>query len=391
MTAARQAHDDKANGGVTDQRTRRVPALDTLRAALVAWIIGGHALLGYSAVGGWAYDEVNEVTFTPVVELVLIGILGPSALFVLGTFFMIAGLFTPGPLARRGPAKFAGHRAVRLGLPFVLSLLVLWPLSVWLAYYAAGRSVTFGWVLVGRERMLDSGALWFAEVLLVFSLAYASWRTMTGEQRSRGLITGKQLVVVGIALALVTFVVRLWTQARATEVLDLHLWQWPQLAVMFWLGVTQSHTGLRERVPTRLYHGCGVAVAGVILALPVLAAVVGVGDVAAQADPFLGGWHWQALLLATVEATLVVAGSMWLLGFAQRRFSGTGPVITGAARGSFAAFVIQGPVLILLAVAMRPLPLPAEVKGPLLAVLAIVACFGLGWLAVTRTPLGKLL
>lgn len=390
MAAAGRTHGG-ADGGVVGQPTKRVPALDTLRTALVAWIIGGHALLGYSEIGGWAYDEVSEVTFTPVVELVLVGILGPSALFVLGTFFMIAGLFTPGPLARRGPTRFAGHRAVRLGVPFVVSLLVLWPLVMWLAYYAAGRSVTFGWVLVGRERVLDSGALWFAEILLVFSLAYALWRAMTGEERPHSIVTGRQLLLIGVVLALVTFVVRLWIQARDAQVLDLHLWQWPQLAVMFWLGVTQSHTGLRERVPTRLYHACGLVTAGVILALPLLAVVVGLGDVAGQADPFLGGWHWQAMLLSTIEATLVVAGSMWLLGFAQRRFSRTGPVVTGAARGSFAAFVIQGPVLILLAIAMRPLPLPAEVKGPLLAALAIVVCFGLGWLAVTRTPLGKLL
>ena len=42
-----------------------MPHLDNLRTILVAWVIGGHALLGYSAVGGWAYDEFHEVTFAP--------------------------------------------------------------------------------------------------------------------------------------------------------------------------------------------------------------------------------------------------------------------------------------------------------------------------------------
>lgn len=32
----------------------RLPHLDNLRTVLVAWVIGGHALLGYTAVGGWA-------------------------------------------------------------------------------------------------------------------------------------------------------------------------------------------------------------------------------------------------------------------------------------------------------------------------------------------------
>ncbi len=58
-------------------RRTRLPHLDDLRAVLVAWVIGGHALVGYSAVGGWGYDEVNEVTFAPATELVLVAVLGP--------------------------------------------------------------------------------------------------------------------------------------------------------------------------------------------------------------------------------------------------------------------------------------------------------------------------
>jgi hypothetical protein len=37
----------------------RLPYLDNLRTAMVAWIIGGHAFLGYAAIGGWPYDEVQ--------------------------------------------------------------------------------------------------------------------------------------------------------------------------------------------------------------------------------------------------------------------------------------------------------------------------------------------
>ena len=33
--------------------TRRVVPIDNLKAVLVAWIIAGHAMLGYAAIGGW--------------------------------------------------------------------------------------------------------------------------------------------------------------------------------------------------------------------------------------------------------------------------------------------------------------------------------------------------
>jgi len=76
--------------------------VDNLRTVLVAWVIGGHALLGYSAVGGWPYDEISETTFAPAPELVLTAIVGPSGLFVIGLFFFISGLLTERAIDHHG-------------------------------------------------------------------------------------------------------------------------------------------------------------------------------------------------------------------------------------------------------------------------------------------------
>jgi hypothetical protein len=48
-------------------------------------------------------------------------------------------------------------------------------------------------------------------------------------------------------------------------------------------------------------------------------------------------------------------------------------------------------VLLTLAIAARPLPLPATAKALLVGGLAVVASFGLGWLLTTRTRLGRIL
>src|SRR5689334_9687135 len=162
----------------------RLAHLDNLRTTLVAWVIGGHALLGYSAVGGWAYDEVREVTFAPATELVLVAVIGPSGLFVIGLFFFIAGLFVEPAVARRGPARYARDRLARLGVPWLVSAVLVWPASVWLAAAAAGRTVSFWSVLAGRRPLLDSGSLWFALVLLLYSLAFAAWVGMRGGRTS---------------------------------------------------------------------------------------------------------------------------------------------------------------------------------------------------------------
>ena len=368
--------------------TRRLPPVDNLKSLMVAWVIAGHALLGYSAIGGWPYDEVNEVTFDPRSELALAAVFGPSALFVMGTFFFLAGLFTPAALERRGPARFAADRALRLGVPFVCFALLGWPLFMWFAYRAAGHRVSYWWTFTHRDPFLDSGPLWFAEVLLIFSVAYAVWagRRRRRTQRSVGTV---HLATIALMIAVATFAVRLLAPARSTQILDLHLWQWPQCAAMFLLGTAVATSGWAMTVPERVHRGCGRAVVAIIAVVPVLAVMFDVSDVATDAAPFLGGWRWQAAALALVEANLVVAGSVWALGLAQRRLTGIGPLAVACGRAAYAAFVLQAPVLLTLAIAARPLDLPAEAKALLVGGLAVPACFGLGWLLVKHNPLGR--
>lgn len=374
---------------------RRLPQVDNLKTLMVAWIIAGHALLGYSAIGGWPYAEINEVTLGRRPELLLAAVFGPSALFVVGTFFFVSGIFTPAAVARKGPARFAWDRIVRLGLPFLAYVVLVWPLFMWFAYLASGRRVSYWWMLTSRRPLLDSGPLWFAEVLLYFSLAYAAWIWVRSrdDRRPRRLVplSGTGLVAVAGTVAMASFVVRLWFPARSIQFLELHLWQWPQLVAMFALGVAAGRRGWLVRTPEGLHRGCGLVVAATVCALPVLAVGVGLSDLAHDGVPFLGGWHWQALLLAAVEASLVVAGSVWLLGVAQRRLTGGGTLSRAWGRSAYAAFVLQGPVLLSLAIAVRPLAVPAELKALTVGVLGVVGCFWLGSLAVERTSLGRLM
>jgi len=379
--------------GVRDEiRLGRSAPLDTLRTILVAWIIGGHALLGYSSVGGWAYDEVSEVTLQPAVELVLAGLLGPTALFLMGTFFLIAGLLTPPSLQRKGNRRFIDERCLRLGLPFLASAFVIWPMTMWVAYRSSGRSVSYGFLLTGRDRLVDSGGLWFAEVLLLFSLGYVALTAVLRPRahRPRSPFTMTRMLGAAALMTGCTFVVRLVFSARGTQYLDLHLWQWPQLLGMFVLGILGARHGLANEVPRRLARAGGWITLGCAVTGPLYAVVAGVDNLASDSGPYLGGLQVDALLLAAYEGVLVVFGSLWLLGFTQRRLSADHPVWHRLRRCSFAAFILQGPVLIMLAVALRPIGVPAELKALVVLAGGLFACFTLGWLLVTRTRLGRI-
>ena len=60
------------------------------------------------------------------------------------------------------------------------------------------------------------------------------------------------------------------------------------------------------------------------------------------------------------------------------------------ARGSYLAFMLQGPVFIALAVMLRPIDLPGDAKAFLVATLGIAGSF-FAWPLVTRTPLRRTL
>lgn len=385
-------------GGSTRERTaavvdpERVVGLDNLKALLVAWVIGGHALVGYAAIGGWPYDEVQEGTLPPSVEYVLSVLFGPTALCAMGTFFFISGLFAPRAVANAGPGRYARNRLLRLGLPWLVFMLGVWPFFMWLAYLSAGYQLTFGQAFRGRTPFLDAGPIWFIQVLLYASLGYAAWHwSGWGARLTPRVIRGRHLVLAGATVAILSFVVRLVYPARSQQILDLHLWQWPQLLCLFALGAMVAHRGWANAVPDRIGRQCWLVVAGVLALVPLLLWSLGITSFVSSEQSFVGGWRWQAALLDVIEAVLVVAGSIGTVWLAQRHLTSRTPRARMAARAAYAAFLLQVPVLITLEIAARPLPAPILVKAVAVCVGAIAGSFGLAALLVSRTPLGRVL
>ena len=58
------------------------------------------------------------------------------------------------------------------------------------------------------------------------------------------------------------------------------------------------------------------------------------------------------------------------------------------ARSAYAAFVLQAPVLLTLAIVARSISIPALPKGVLVGTLGVVVAFGLGWLIMSRASVG---
>lgn len=380
MAAVQQSADHEARGSAS----ARYRYLDNLKVLLIAGVIVLHAFLSYVDVDLWPYVVVRETTLSPVSLAVGFALGGPFGLFLMALLFLVAGLLTPASLARKGAGRFARDRLLRLGVPFLVFALLLWPALLYALFHPLGH-MTLSYGEEFRLNFPDNGPLWFVGVLLLLSLAYAAWTALRPARAAlpRRVVTGRWLLGLALAIAVSSFVVHLWVPYGGEGPLDLNEWQWPECAGLFGLGVVASRQGWLEQVPRALARRCGFVAA---------ASGVGAALYAASADALgidfadvTGGLHWESLVFAALGGLLTVHGSVWLLALAQRRLDRElwhGPAL---ARNAYAAFILQGVPLLGLAVLMRGLPLPAEAKALVLAVGGVVGSFALAAL-VRRVP-----
>lgn len=372
----------------------RLTYLDNLKVVLIAVIIALHGILGYAGIAEvWTYSELREVTLSPVVEVTLLVLVSPFGFFLMALLFLVAGLLTPPSYDRKGAGRFVGDRLLRLGVPFVVYVFLVQPTLVYALEHPLGRATGSYWdEYLGHPAQLDTGPLWFVGVLLVYSLGYAGWRSWR-DSRAAGVattggptdaITWRTLLVIAALVAPASFVVRLvYAYGSESGFSDLNFWEWPACIALFVLGVLGSRRGWLDGVPDDLARQSRTLTLPAVVAMAVLLLAAGLTD---TGESVLGGWHWLGVVFVVVEAVLTVVGSVWLLSVAQRRLSRPhrwGPPL---ARSAYAAFMLQTPILLALAVVLRPLPLPAEAKAAVVAVLGVVGSFAAAWVLIRKVP-----
>lgn len=375
----------------------RRPYLDNLKVSLIAAIIVIHGILGYSGmVSAWTYTEVREVTLAPATEIVLFLVAAPFGLFLIALLFLVAGLLTPGSLRRKGAARFARDRLLRLGIPFAAYVFVIQPVLIYVLAHPLGLlpgSIWQEWF--GPERRLDTGPLWFVGVLLIFSLGYAGWSALARRSSGRHVaaaplrpggreVSVRTLAVVVALVAPASFAIRLiWPYGSESGITDLNFWEWPVCLSVFGLGLVAADQGWLTQVPAELARQCGRVTAVGVGGLTALLVFAGLRD---GIDTALGGWSPAAAAFAVVDAVLTVFGSVWLLALVQRRFDRRYRFGPPLARAAYGAFIVQAVFLLGIAVLLRPLTAPAEVKALLVATGAVLGSFGTTWLILRFVP-----
>ncbi|MFI7063598.1 acyltransferase [Kribbella sp. NPDC050124] len=361
----------------------RRPYLDNLKVVLITAVIVIHAVLGYSTLEVWTYTELREVTLAPATEVVLLVLLSPFAFFLIALLFLVAGLLTPPSLERKGTARFVRDRLLRLGVPFALYVLLVQPALTYGLRHQVGSAPGAFWAEYLATGRLDTGPLWFVGVLLIFSLGYAGWASWHRRGGNRR-ITLRTLLLVTAVVAPASFAIRLvYPYGSESGVTDLNFWEWPVCIAAFAIGVAASRQGWTTAVPENLAGRCrALTLVGIGAMVALLAALF----FARPVEEAAGGWHWPAAAFAVVDAVLTVFGSVWILSVAQRRLHRSYRCGPRLSRSAYGAFVLQTLFLLGLALALRPLGVPAEVKALLVALGGVSCSYEVAWLLISRIP-----
>jgi len=370
----------------------RLLFIDNIRWVMILFVLSMHAAVTYGGHGSWYYKEPAKLGLAQDLTFLTYQVFLQS--FFMGFLFFIAGYFVPGAYDKKGPAQFIRDRAYRLGLPSLLFMLVIQPLTL---YYAAGildkdqgffgaykRYIFRGYVLHG------SGPLWFCIALLFFCLVYAGWRAFLRPTAHliRSTPFPRGIVVTGFIglIAIATFLVRIpWP--NGTSFYNMQFCYFSQYVAFFIAGTLAYRRSWLSTLSTAASKRWGFT--GLFGGLAIWFTLVALNIHAKTTAPFDGGWHWQSLSMGLLESLAGTGISLGLLGLFREKFNRQGRWALFFSASAFAVYVFHTPILIVITRILTDVHWLPLLKFLLATVLSIIATYTLCAFVFRRLPLLK--
>lgn len=351
-----------------------------------------HAAVTYGPIGSWFYltrdISTDGVIPDQLVSLFFAIIVVMLQAFFMGLFFLIAGYFVPASVEKKGTRQFVWDRVKRLGVPSLLFILVLTPLvTLMVNPTTLGTPTSFAsyWTgYVTNVSAWDTGPMWFAVALLLFSVVAAvslrKWRW----DRLQVSLTRSRLALFIFLIAAVSFLVRVVSPIGAS-VWNMQIAFFTQYVAFFLFGILAFGNGWLSAITYEEGKFWMKMAVLSLFALLIPDLVLG-GVLQGNLVPFSGGLTWQSAVGSLWEETFAVGMSLSLLTWFREKHNRQNALELRLADDAFAVYVFFPPVLVGIAVLMAPEVLPSLLKFLVLAVLGTVSSFALARLVLRRIP-----
>jgi hypothetical protein len=390
--------------------------IDNLRTTLIAYLIIEHLICIYSGVGWELMPDVQR--FGRAASDAFGFILMFQESYFLGVLFFIAGYFVVGSYERKGVFWFAKDRLLRLGLPALLTMLLISPITNGLLFGDVWYNPSLGFWAQINLLLNRVGVMWFAEALLVFSLVYGIAQSRLSQKRIDSV---KSLDAAGsieptphsagmaftlrcefgliLCIAVFAFLIRIWFSSTRI-VFGIRPGNFSSYIFLFVGGILARKGHLLAKLTYR--HGLVWLAAGLFLGGGggVALFILGGGTEAFNVfgvrisgiEAFQGGLTWQSAAYTLWESFVAISMTVGLLALFKEKFNRGTRMSCALSADAFAVYMFHLPVVMAVATLAEPLPPPPIVKFVLLCVICVPLCFALAHYVFRRIPvLGRLL
>ena len=390
----------------------RLYFVDNIRSFVIVQVVLLHAAVTYSGLGMWYYREAAALEPLTILSFGIIQSFIQA--YSLGLLFLVAGYFVPASFRRKGAGRFLRDRAVRLGVPALIYMLIINPAILYYVMSLSAQNPTstptpnpggfYLGYLLGLEFLGGSGPMWFAIALLIFSATYAAARLLRGDPEKKDeeeaeaegaggaegmgeeatLPRHREVIALVLVIAAAAFMIRL-VQPIGTAVLNMQLSFFASYVALFVVGIAARRRRWLERIP----YPFGLAwlkaalVGGTAFWLALF--LFGIGP---DGDLSLinGGLYWQSAAYALWEAFFCVGAVLGIVVVFRERFNSGGRLARFMADNSFAVYFFHPVILILVTAALRGVALHPLAKFAVAAAVAVPLCFVASGLLLRRIP-----
>ena len=366
---------------MVDQQTRtntRVLFFDQIKALMIALVIAVHVPIAFGP--SWLGVRIPmEGTSDPLFK-VACGFFGYFCnTFFMYMLFLISGYFVPRSVHKKGIADYLKDRLLRIGIPFLVGLLLINNVSLLLGRLSpASPYGELPWNDIPFNRV---GPLGFLVVLFVFDLLYCAWVKWRGDHFSvDSSVPAPQLrswLISAMILAILEVVMstraELWATLRNSPldwlgVQGMHIFTY---AFMFFLGCKASSHRWLERLNTHLVvRWFRFSIASALFRLAISLVLTFNGSMSTESGTLL--------LLASFCYPFIGWGVIgYLLLWFQRNENRCGKWLATAGVDSFGAYIIHTLVLVVVLEAIGFIGLNHWLIALAASALGIMISFGI--------------
>ncbi len=339
------------NGCMTIQQfstNKRVLFFDQIKALMIALVISVHVLLAFGDLGWIGVHVPGGGPADPFFSVASGWFIYVCQTFFMYMLFLVSGYFVPRSVHRKGVKRYLQDRLLRIGIPFLVGLLLINNTSVLLGRLSpASPLAELSWNDMPFNRV---GVLWFLVVLFVFDLLYCAWVLFRGDRFSvdtsvpapqlrSWLISAVVLAILEVVMAIQT---DLWTALGRSPLNGLgaqgmHMFTY---AFLFFLGCKASFHRWLERLNTHLVVRWFRF--SVVLALGLLTISLAMTFNGSMATEFGKLSLFASFLFPFIGWGMIAYLLLWF----QRNENRFGHWLANAGLDSFGAYIIHSLVLV---------------------------------------------